>query len=84
MYRVDGVAIVFQHDFDGNIISVKEIVKGRALEANIQIDESEMTIINVYAPTKCKERSMFVTRLYDKILRPVLYSYNVLTGSPSD
>ena len=54
-----GVAILFRHEFDCNIISVKEIEKGRILEAKIECDDKMFYIYNVYAPNVVKDRVNF-------------------------
>ena len=46
-YFCKGVAILFRHDFDCNVISVKEVVKGRILEAKIECDDKMLYIYNV-------------------------------------
>ena len=52
-----GIAVIFRHDC--NVISVKEVFKGRILEAKIEYDDKMLYIYNVYTPNAFKERVGF-------------------------
>ena len=54
-----GVAILFRKNAGINILSFNEIIKGRILEVEIEIDDETFNIYNVYAPNGFKERGVF-------------------------
>lgn len=54
-----GVAILFSKKLNVNILSVDEIVKGRALLSKVEIEGITFVLINVYAPNNGLERVVF-------------------------
>ena len=50
--RSMGVGIMFNPSFNMNVINSTEIVEGRALALNININEKQLTLVNVYGPNK--------------------------------
>lgn len=58
-----GVAVLFNKNFDGKVLSAREIVKGRALELCIEIDDHDCYIYNIYAPCGFLERRLFFEKL---------------------
>lgn len=45
-----GVAILFSRNLNFQLINTKPDLEGRALEIRIQVEETELTLVNVYAP----------------------------------
>lgn len=58
-----GVAILFSKKLNVNILSVDEIVKGRALLSKVEIEGITFVLINVYAPNNGLERVVFFMEL---------------------
>ena len=50
--RSMGVGFLLNDTFSTNVISSTEIVEGRALALNININEKELILVNVYGPNK--------------------------------
>ena len=64
-----GVAILLDKKYDYNISEVKKDTNGRFLLVNIEINNENFILINVYAPTKdnCKEQKQFFEYVNDKL-----------------
>ena len=64
-----GVAILLDKKYDYNISEVKKDTNGRFLLVNIEINNENFILINVYAPTKdnSKEQKQFFEYVNDKL-----------------
>ena len=64
-----GVAILLDKKYDYNISEVKKGTKGRFLLVNIEINNENFILINVYAPTKdnSKEQKQFFEYVNDRL-----------------
>ena len=69
---VKGWLFYFCHNIDCHILSSKEVLKGRAVEVMIEIDDHVFNIVNVYAPNNFRERSQFFVNLHNYVFTDLL------------
>ena len=58
-----GVSIMFNEKFEVQNITVRRIFNGQLLILTVEIQESILMLINVYAPTQRQHRELFYARL---------------------
>ena len=74
-----GVAILFRKNAGIKILSYTEIVKGRILEAKIEIDDDIFNVHNVYAPNSFKERTLFFEK-YNNVVNKISNNNCIVAG----
>jgi exonuclease III len=79
-YFSKGVAILFRHNLDCKIISVRELESGRILEAQIECDDNILYVYNVYAPNDYKDRVRLFKKMHNHICDNIGNNYYIICG----
>lgn len=66
-HRSCGVGVLFRKGLDPNIITVKRDTEGRVIAVKVTVLETELNIVNVYAPNAPGTRKAFYTSLWSYV-----------------
>jgi exonuclease III len=75
-----GVAILFRAGLNVTVESIHQCNAGRRLLINVQLNNSHITFINIYAPTIGKERIPFMNSLTDWVNKYAKYDNLIIGG----